>query len=1284
MPSNMSNSALDSAGRATAQETVIEICSDDSDDSDIDLDSESDGESDATNADKKVPDSSDASSTKSRLFSPSTTATTGSSSLTASQYSHPSSVSQSFVEDSASEAENLTQILKTVRKARAQEASEEQLAPEPALPLPDLSAEIRASFGDRIKSTSNFFAIDQPSRPIPPQPGTSSEDRTRSVVDGVSKRKAPYDPFAEDLLNIENIGSVGLKKKRRHDKKRDCPRTTSQAAHGNTRQQGSGHDSTCTASQDPKGQRHETSCFEPKSAADGRSSRALSLGVKLPVRPRSASVDSAAMRHRRCKGNLNLLVDSRDTGLSAVCSKQPSHLTHDNCSSQKVIIDLDEDDGHEPVRLPGTHLVAAESDTQRVQVIKRQSVKETEKKQHRSGSGIHSLHNSRRRSPETRIQFRNVSAGISQTQPDDLQGRIGGRPERRPAYAQKETSRLDKVIRKASSRQLGSGRVAKWKTLQKPPSQRPRTSASPAAEARLLEAQGTSTWRAAPLHSAGKGSQRTRHASHSELAAKSRSAPLFRPNKNAYAFERSVIGDDEDNDSDQGRDQVPVQASYNLGRNLNHQPLLDVDEVEDEAEFGAGGPPQSSADSSAYLPNRISRLPIRPSSYSNRSSMNQPVRRDNGRLAGNQRRNVGTYASKASHQAQLPVEDWDQTAKQMAALRKQYEDKPRALVVDALPSSFGMSDPAEIRQHNKILDRERAKLRYDSSNAEKQRRQKAISLCKARKAAITRNVRKEFGHMSEHFQNEEIERRYNAYFEKHHSHLSQPSDHTVVRGVQFNEAFLENGHSDNDVQNDPDDDLNKRTIPASEALRRLEPLTRLTIFTVFVSEPHEEGEENPKFKINKSFDMLTEANKHARSILNKSLASLETDWESKCVDGFAIGKWKIPAGIHKGKWRSIKTQEEETWVGDLPPDALRDKCIDEELIEKYARDAYDVFFVRLAPEDYWEAEAPDENNAGLGKQQEESGRGRQRKRRGILGEHAANFADDNGEAPASFEGDGRRQALAAGPSGPCQSIAEQESIVDGEDPASDNATQSSDDSDSSEGTVCAPRRPGIAYNQVRGNAYSVLRPKTEVLGTFTTMLEANKAALSAARSKWKPRTPDMNANIMYTEKVLPYIESQEEHVHSEEMKLQIPGLGSATGRDLISWGFTCSEIFVNKRDLQGPMNLEIGFTLTARDGKQAASASKKAVRAAEDMDQAMVEGEEHGEILAQAAVEGEEGSMGRSVTEIEQHGEMNAAAVAEGEDEEDRSGQGHEVVEGLDKEMPDRQPSDESEVSEEE
>lgn len=1283
----MSNLALDSAIRATAQKTIIEIHSDDSDDSDIDMNSESDRESDATNTYKKVPDSSDASSSKSRLISPITTATTGSSSLAASQHSQPSSVSHSIVEDSPSEAEDLTQILKAVRRARAQEASEEQLVPEPVSPLPDLSTEIRAAFGDHFKGTSNFFIIEQPSRSIAHQPETSSENRTRSAVDGVSKRKALYDPFAEDLLNIEDTAKFGPKKKRRRDgKKRDCLPTNSQAACSNTRQQGSGHDSTRTAFQDTQGQSHGHSCFEQTPAADARSSRALSLGVELPIRPRSASVDPAGMKHGRCKGNLNRLVRSRRTDLSTFDRQQPSRPAHEPPpSSRKVIIDLDEDDGHDPVRLPDIHRVGAESNTQPIQVSKRQRVKNIEVTQNRTGSGIQSFHDGRRRSPATRNQFRDVSAGISQAQPDDLQGRIGGLPERRPAYARKETSHLDKVIKQARRRQLDSGRVTKSKTLHEPPSQQPRASTNRADEARLLKAQETSTWRAAPVQSAGKGSQISRDLPsgfHSELTAKSGSAPLFRPNKNAYAFQQSMFGDDEDDDSDQGLDQVRVQPSHNLERNVDHQPFLGVDGVEDEGEVGDADPPQSSGERSAYLPNRISRLPIRPSSQSNGNSIHQPVRSGNSRIAEHQRRHAGTKASKASHQTQLPVEDWDQTAKQMAALIKQYEDKPRALVVNALPSSFGVSDPAEIRQHNKILDRERAKIRNNCSNAEKQRG-KAIS---RRKAAIRRDVREKFKHMPERIQNEEFERRFNAYLEKHHPDRSQPPDNTVHRDVQFDENFLENEHSDHEVDNHPDDDLNRRMIPAAEALRRFEPRTRMTIFTVFVSEPHDEGESDPKFKINKSFDKLTEASKHARSILDKSVALLGTDYESKTIDGFTTGRWRLPTGIHKGKWKSVKTQEEETCVVELPPDALRDKFVDEELIDKYARDAYDVFFSRTAPQDHWEAEAQGENNAALCKRQGGNSRGRERKRKGILGEQAANSADDSEETPASFEGDELRRALAAGPTGTCQTTAlQEESIADGEDPASDDTSQSSDDSESSEGTVCAPPRAGLSYNQIRGNAYSGLITKTEALGTFTTMREANKTALNAARLLWKPRTPDMNANIMYTDEVLPYIERQEEkNVHSEGLRLVLPGLASATGRDLRSWGFTCSEIHVQKRDLQGPVNLAIDFVLTARDRKQAACASEKADKAADDMGQAVVEGEEHGEMIAQAAVEGEEDRMGQIVTEIEQHGEMNAAPVAESADGEDRTGQGHEVVEGFDQEMPDREPSDESDVSEEE
>lgn len=1256
----MSNLAPDSALRATAQKTVIEIPSDDSDDSDIDMDSESDGESGATHAVKKAPDSPGARSTNSRLFSPPTTATTGSPSCTASQHSQPASMTHSIAQESASEEEDLTQILIAVRKARAQEASERQLAPAraPVLPLPDLSAEIRAAFGDQIKNTSSFFIIDQPSQSMIPQPEVISEAKTKDGVEAASKRKAPYDPFAENMLNIENAGNVGPKKKRRDDKKRDRPRTNG----SQSQQKVPGHNSTFTTSQKPEGQRHGLSCFQQTPAADARPSRSQSLALNLPTRPRSASVDPAAMNYGRRKGNLEQLANhengNRDTIFPHFDRHQPSRQMNGPSSRQQIIINLDKDEQVDQGRFPGTDPSIA----QPVEAAKRQCVKDINVTRNRSGSGVLSSHSRRRRSPASQSQVRNLHAGNSQVQSDDLQGRIGGRPERRPAYARKETSHLDQVIKKAKSRQLDSGRITKRRTIHKPPSQQPRSSASPAAEARLMRAQGISTWRAAPARTSGKTSQRPSDRSsgfHSQLSVRRDATSLFRPNKNSYAYHQLRIGDDEDDDhGDHGLDQTQVQPSYSPERNARYQSLLGVDEI--ELEDGAADPPESMGGGSACWPARSPRLPPRPSLQSNRSTVHQPSRIGNGRIVEYQRHNADANAAKASRQIQPPVEDWDQTAKDMAALRKRYEEKPRAIVVDALPPTFGMSQSSEIRQHNKILGRERARIQDDYSNTEKKRREKADSRRKARKTEITREVRKKFGHMPEHIQNGEIEKRFNAYLEKHHPELSQPPDDTVVRGARFNENFLENSHSHHYAHHDPDDDLNRRMIPASEALRRFEPNMPMSIFTVFVSGPHDPDnpDEAPKFKINQSFDVLAKANRHARSILDRQA---EKDYEFKTVAGFATGKWKLSTGNHKGKWRSIKTQEEETCVADLTPDTLRNKFVDEELIDKYTREAYDVFFLKLAPQGFWEEEGEKENNSGLFERQGEIDHKREGKGKGSLHERAANSSEKRQKSPTGLEGDELRQALARGPAGTCQTDADQETIDDEDEQLpSDSCSEASNDSDSSVGTTCAPIRPGSSYDQTRGSAYSHLCPNAEVLATFTTLSEANKTALNAAKFWWKPRDAYINSHIMWENEVQPYIEAKSEFVDSEEVKLVLPGLASATGRDLRSWGFTLSTIWVQKRVLTGPLNLAIDFTLTPRDREQVTCASRKVDEAAENMDQSVVEVERHGETSAQAAAEGE------------------------GEIEEDSMGRNREVVELSDAEMPDRQPLDESDVSEEE
>lgn len=1238
----MSDFMRAAATQSMGTKTVIEILSDDSDDSDVDMDSQGGGELETTEIDKKPTNLSSASSNGSGPSSPPTTASAQSPNDRESQRPtsprYPQSASQTLVADDSSADEDLRHVLQAARKARTRNTSSEQTHVEsapvsaPAVSSAPLLSDIQAALGGHIKSTYTFFRSKQ-TQTSRPQVKAALRDSTPGDTHTAGKRKTLHDPFAEYVLNIP-AEDARPRKRRRHDKARDPARRSanSQTPRGNApHHQVPSQGSSNMVSHDPKDQSVGAPGFEQAAVADVTSRRCQSLVSNLTIRSRAKSVDPMGMSPKKHRSKVKQRFASGDkdtpTVLPAPDHRQTSRTADEAGLPERVVINIDED--VDSVQLPGTDQITDASATQPAGPTTRRNTNEV------TAPGLPST-TRHQRSSETQHLSRNESTGVSPAPSDDLRGYIGGHPKKRPVYAQKVASRWDRMLKNDKSRQGAPNHSGKRTAVDKHRSQQSMLPSNPGTEARLLRAQEVSHWRQASVSSTRKAvgtSKPTASGFQSQRVAISEPHLLFRPNKNAY------------------------------------HPLPTENEDDDEEE-DAAAPERYSSTLSGPQTRRIFRPQIRLLPRSNRSFATQsPHNDDDEASTGLQKVPAATNSPNTPRQAQhlaLPVpqgistssrprgprqqrpnltpEDLKRAEADMMALGKGYEEKPRTMVVDKLPLGFGESEPLQVRRAKESLAKGRAEIYRNPTLAEEQKLEKRIS---KRRAAIRREVQKRFGQQSQDIQDDEFEKRFAPYLKKQKLEVLQAEESAYVPSAVFDAAFLENGCNDDEAHDGQGVDLNRRRIPAYEALATLGSNVSIDKFTVLLSKPHG-GDQAPNFVATKAFGQLEPANHYALMILydltppnaylqkSQKKKQVFTDVMSGYKDGFFWGQGTLSSGENQGKRRTILVHKEEQMVGDLTPGALRNKFVDEELLKKYARVVYDAVMIKTVPKCFDEAEEEDKKKLALRKQQQ--------KREQEINKLAEGPAEQEGEVPTGLEGKELRQGLAKLKKPGSSHANENEEVADDQEHPSDTASQASGDINSSKRTLRATSPPGDSYERTPRNPYADVGHNFIFLGTFTTLREANKTVLSAAQAEWRPRNLDCGAIQFWNKKIVPYLADEDEDVDEEALHLVFPKFdkdGPFGGHR--PWGFTHSQVVVIKRDLQGPLDLAIDYVQESHEVYKATS-------------------------------------FDRVIKKVEQKEAQAAAGVeAAGSEEHDP-----EVVELLDEESPDRESSDEEDVSEEE
>lgn len=513
-------------------------------------------------------------------------------------------------------------------------------------------------------------------------------------------------------------------------------------------------------------------------------------------------------------------------------------------------------------------------------------------------------------------------------------------------------------------------------------------------------------------------------------------------------------------------------------------------------------------------------------------------------------------------------------------------------------------------------------------------------------------MQKELVHESHKVQEEEIGKRIANYLEKKRAQLVQPKVSPYVPSAEFNVAFLESGHGDEAV---PDNGgMNARRVPACTALETSWPNESMDKYSVVLSEPHVDSGALI-FNGTKAFGRLESANYYAREILNDQTPPGTTQKSKQKQHAFSHvyygkvndlfwGRGKLSGGKDDGKWLTVMVHKEKQMVGDLDPDALRNRYVDQQVLDKYARHIYEVFLINSVPKYFREAELADQKRLALSKRQETRVFNEKQMQEQSLQEQAEDPVGEKEVGNGGLEGDELRRMLAnLRPPGTPQAYADADDVEVDED-LSESVSQASGDSHLSEGTFCSSNHADFFYE--RQTAFVGVETDVFSFCSFTSLHEANKCALSVARARWKPRNASIYANSHWAENILPYLDQEERmmmEAGDEELHLVFPGFESGVSHtDHRPWGFTYSQLRVFKKELSGPVDLGIDYVLDVNDVYKATS-------------------------------------FDRVIERVEQAEAQGVAGIAAGGQE-----QGPEGVELLDKQSLAQGSSDDGEYSEEE
>lgn len=582
-------------------------------------------------------------------------------------------------------------------------------------------------------------------------------------------------------------------------------------------------------------------------------------------------------------------------------------------------------------------------------------------------------------------------------------------------------------------------------------------------------------------------------------------------------------------------------------------------------------------------------------------------------------------------------------AADMKALYAQHEKARTTRLVDSLPADLSMA------QHD---HRSRARAVRNIEVREREMSQLQEQQIKAYRLRIVREVRKKFAHESDEFQESKIQERFNAYLEK-------KTKKDLNRRERWNRGLLtaellegnnEGGFNGEEV------DLCARKTPVSRALQTAQTIV---YYPVYMTKPLEEGLDYEDFlERTKAFGKLDSANVYARRLLEgpSSLTSRRSKDKARQVQSQSItypnGQLFGSLKLGDGKTMYVMVRKDLILSGDLNPDVLRNKWVDDDVVELY-RARYDVFLYKFVPKS-WQCKEEEDKKARAKREQrqeldckrrdKQERKKKKKKRRKRKRQPKTNVemrqAAAEEEGSMGLEGSRLRAALQAlsvpGSQPQLDSVDVEDEEVEepagSDDGSEENSDEDTDDetaSQASESTMCysspAPGPPPGRYTERNEDEDVVVILE----GSYTDRQLANEAAFRLAEAMWKPRNPDINAVNIYKEEVLPRLRQAREAMDLDsDLALYTFKVAEFTEHyasvDHRPWGFKESRVAVYETELKGPRDFAVDFVMDMSDYPYRPTTTERAaenVRLAGDQDGDIIDLEDSGGEGVEATVQ---------------------------------------------------------------
>lgn len=532
-------------------------------------------------------------------------------------------------------------------------------------------------------------------------------------------------------------------------------------------------------------------------------------------------------------------------------------------------------------------------------------------------------------------------------------------------------------------------------------------------------------------------------------------------------------------------------------------------------------------------------------------------------------------------------------AADMKALYAQYEKKSNTTLVDSLPPNFGMAQPdhqSRARAVRNIELRERNKVQHQEKLIRKQL------------GRIKQRVQREFPDELEEYRNSIVEERLNTYkANKRKRDLNERERFNAgLLTVDLLEGRQGGGFNGEEV------DLNARRIPASEVL---EPAQAIVCYPVYMTEPLEEGANYEDFlQRTKAFGKMDSANFYAKQLLEGHSSPNPSRSRNKAqrvlsqsiiyLNDLLFGSMKLG----DGKTIYVMVQKDTVLVGDLDPNVLRSKWIDEDVLELY-QNRYDIWLTRVIPRAWQLREDEDEEARAKRDRANERAQKKIQKQAEKLQQKRHKKASDKEDQPAAEEDDPQgldgsrlRAALKAlsNPVAKSWSGVDETSDRDGEesdvergedcggDADDDTSSQASDETVRHRSLPLRTRPPGLQSHQYP-DFYENFIVESECWGSYTDLRLANEQAFELAIERWRPRTVAIDAKVHYENIILPELQSAKENGDLDSNPLQMNFPEFFGNKDHRPWGFVNAQLTVVETTLKGPRDIGFDFVFDMSD-----------------------------------------------------------------------------------------------------